>query len=122
MFDFENPFGGEALPVENDVADAEWDQITDAHAAAEDASGRAGARHNAERSRREMFDNFYEKSEQRRKERTGVTAARYAVLAIGLASVAYLVRDMAGLALTLGGIAMVLGLIAAYGAGKCREM
>lgn len=122
MFDFENPFGGEALPVENAVADAEWGQITDAHAASEEASVRACARHNAERSRREMFDNFYEKSEQRRKERTGVTAARYAVLAIGLASVAYLVRDMTGLALTLGGIAMVLGLIAAYGAGKCREM
>ena len=118
MFDYEKEEQATPKACEN----ADWEQITDAHASAEEASGRAGARHNAERSKRETFDNFYEKSEQRRKVRTGVTAARYAILAIGLTAVAYLVRDMTGLALTLGGIALVLGLIAAYGAGKCREM
>ena len=100
----------------------EWDGIVNEHAGTEAAQHRASDADGVQEAKKHMFDNFYEKSEQRRKVRTGVTAARYAILAIGLTAVAWLVRDMTGLALTLGGIALVLGLIAAYGAGKCREM
>ena len=118
MFDYEKEEQATPKAYEN----ADWEQITDTHASAEEASGRAGARHNVENGRREIFDNFYKKSEQRRRERTAITAVRYAMLAIGLTAVAWLVREITGLSITLGGIALIFGLTAAYGAGKYREM
>lgn len=128
MFDFENHFKEAAdLAEENEVLEeatptdwenAEWEGITDAHATAEEASGRADARmsHEATAAR------IYRKVNARRRERTVIASIRYAMLALGLTAVAWLVRDITGLAITLGGIALCFALIAAYGAGKCHEM
>ena len=86
---------------------ADWEQITHDHAM-------QGHGMSSER--------IYGKIHTKRKDRTGIAAARYAVLAIGLAALGWAVRDMEKLAITLGVIALVFGLIAAFGAGKYKEM
>lgn len=130
MFDFENPFKPmeqaedlEALEetseeTATDWESANWESITDAHATAEEDSGRADARQSPEA----MKDRIYRKIDAHRRERIGVAAARYATLAIGLTAIGWIVRDMTGLAITLGLVALGFGLLAAYGIGKYHEM
>lgn len=128
MFDFENPFAVAAEAAENepdlteelDVENAEWDAITDLHATQEDLSGRADARQSTEKASARI----YEKISKRRRERTGITAARFAVIAVLLGFLAYLVAQngVDWLGWTLGIGAGICGLIAAYGVGKYHEM
>lgn len=113
MFDYEK-----AECSADDYAEAEWEKITDDHALEEERSGRADARQNNQAATARI----YHKISARCKERTGITAVRYAIAAIGLTAVAYLVRNLTGLAIALGSIALALGFTAAYGAGKYREM
>ena len=115
MYDIEKEEMNEVTP---DWQNANWEQITDAHATAEEASGRADARCSPEAA----TDRIYRNIHARHKERTTIAAIRYAMLAIGLTAIGYLVRSIPWLAITLGGIALIYGLIAAYGAGKCHEM
>ena len=126
MFDFENPNKEEVL--ENERAEviedasipawetADWEQITEDHA--EEGAGIAGS----QETYGEVINRVYRNIHSRRRERTAIRAVRYAMLAIGLTAVAWLVRDYTKLAFTLGGIALMFGMISAYGAGKCREM
>lgn len=114
MFDFENPFEdvqvNEQVPCDTDSVnwdDADWEQITADH---------------ADDAKEISPDRIYSKVHKKHKERIGVAAARYALLAIGLTAIGWAVRDVSWLAITLGGIALVLGLISAYGIGKYREM
>jgi hypothetical protein len=104
MFDIEKEEMQEATP---NWGNADWEQITHDHAM-------QGHGMSSER--------IYGKIHTKRKDRTGIAAARYAVLAIGLAALGWAVRDMEKLAITLGVIALVFGLVAAFGAGKYREM
>lgn len=114
MFDFENPFEdvqvNEQVPCDTDSVnwdEANWEKITGDHA----------------RNAKEISpDRIYRKVHAKRKERTAIASARYAALAIGLTVLGWVVRDITGLAITLGVIALFFGLIAAFGAGKCREM
>ena len=86
---------------------ADWEQITHDHA--ENGDGFSSER-------------IYRKTHAKHKQRTGIAAARYAVLAVGLSALGWAVRDMEKLAFALVLIALVFGLIAAFGAGKYREM
>lgn len=86
---------------------ADWEHITRDHAAQGNGMD---------------SDRIYGKIHAKRKERTGIAAARFAFLAIGLAALGWAVRDMEKLAIVLGVIALVFGLTAAFGAGKYREM
>lgn len=104
MFDIEKEEMQEATP---DWETADWEQITHDHA--EQGNGMDS-------------DRIYRKIHTKRKQRTGIAAARYAMLAIGLTALGWAVRDMEKLAITLGVIALVFGLTAAFGAGKYREM
>lgn len=114
MFDLENSFEGvlvnEQVPCDTDSVnwdEADWEKITGDHA------------HNA----REISpDRIYRKIHAKRKERTAIASARYAALAIGLTAIGWVVRDITGLSTILCVIALFFGLIAAFGAGKCREM
>lgn len=109
MFDIEKEEMQEAA-AENATPEwetADWEQITRNHA--ETGDGFSSER-------------IYRKTHAKHKQRTGIAAARYAMLAIGLAALGWAVRDMEKLAITLGVIALVFGLIAAFGAGKYREM
>ena len=112
MYDIEM---NEATP---DWQNANWEQITDAHATAEEASGRADARCSPEAA----TDRIYRNIHARHKDRTSISAIRYAMLAIGFTAIAWLTRELTGLSITLGIIALIFGLIAAYGAGKCSEL
>ena len=115
MFDFEKEEMEEATP---NWANAEWEKITDNHASTEEASGRADARLNSEAT----ADRIYRKVSARHRDRVCVTAIRFAMLAIGLTAVGWLVRSIPWLAITLGVIALLFGLTAAYGAGKYSEL
>lgn len=126
MFDFENPFK-EAVEQaeENDTIeeatpnweDADWEGITDAHATAEEATGRADARQSPEK----MKERIYRKIDARHRERIGIAAARYAMVSIGLTAIGWIVRDITWLAVTLGIIALICGLLSSYGIGKYHE-
>ena len=115
MFDIEKEEMNKATP---DWQNANWEQITDAHATAEEASGRADARCNPEAA----TDRIYRKIRARHNERVSIAAIRYTMLATGLTAVGYLVRSIPWMAITLGVAALIFGLIAAYGAGKCSEL
>lgn len=115
MFDFEKEKMEEATP---NWANADWEKITDNHASTEEASGRADARLNSEAT----ADRIYRKVSARHCDRVCVTAIRFAMLAIGLTAVGWLVRSIPWLAITLGVIALIFGLTAAYGAGKYSEL
>lgn len=104
MFDIEKEEMQEATPA---WETADWEQITNDHAAQGNGMN---------------SDRIYSKIHTKRKQRTGIAAARYAMLAIGLTAIGWAVRDMEKLAITLGVIALVFGLTAAFGAGKYREM
>jgi hypothetical protein len=109
MFDIEKEEMQEAT-VEQETPNwetADWEQITHDHA--ENGDGFSSER-------------IYRKTHAKHKQRTGIAAARYAMLAIGLTAIGWAVRDMEKLAITLGVIALVFGLVAAFGAGKYREM
>ena len=126
MFDFENPF---KQPIEqaeeNDTVeeatpnweDADWESITDAHATAEEATGRADAHQNPEK----MKERIYRKIDARHRERIGIAAARYAMVAVGLTAIGWIVRDITWLAATLGIVALICGLLSSYGIGKYHE-
>lgn len=118
MFDYEKEEQATAEEVSRDWENAEWEEITDAHATAEEASGRADARLSPEAATARI----YRKINACRRERTAITAVRYAMLAIGLTAVAWLAREITGLSIALGVVALIFGIIAAYGAGKCHEM
>lgn len=118
MFDYEKEEQATAEEVSRDWENAEWEEITDAHATAEEASGRADARLSPEAA----TDRIYRKIHAKHHERTAIAAIRYAILAIGLTAIGYLVRSIPWLAISLGIVALLFGLIAAYGAGKCCEM
>lgn len=109
MFDIEKEEMQEtaAEQVTPDWESADWEKITRDHA--EQGNGFSA-------------DRIYRKTHAKRKERTGIAAARFAFLAIGLAALGWAVRDMEKLAIVLGVIALVFGLIAAFGAGKYKEM
>ena len=130
MFDFENPFKEaadqaeemEALEETTEEAspnwqDADWESITDAHATAEESTGRADARQSPEA----MKARIYRKIDARHRERIGIAAARYAMVSIGLTAIGWIVRDITWLAVTLGIIALISGLISSYGIGKYHE-
>jgi hypothetical protein len=104
MFDFDKE---EMMDETIAMDEFEWEEITKKHA--EEGNGISA-------------DRIYSKVHKKHKERIGVAAARYALLAIGLTAIGWAVRDVSWLAITLGVIALVLGLIAAYGIGKYREM
>lgn len=104
MFDFDKE---EMMDETVTMGEFEWEEITKKHA--EQGNGISA-------------DRIYSKVHKKHKERIGVAAARYALLAIGLTAIGWAVRDVSWLAITLGGIALVLGLISAYGIGKYREM
>lgn len=115
MFDIEKEEMEEVTP---NWANAEWEKITENHASTEEASGRADARLNSEAT----ADRIYRKVSARHRDRVCVTAIRFAMLAIGLTAVGWLVRSIPWLAITLGVIALIFGLTAAYGAGKYSEL
>lgn len=117
MFDIEKE---EMVKITPDWKEADWERITHDHAAQEhDATRDADIKN---QGKREAFQDFYYKRHIHRKDRVAVASARYAIIAIGLGAVAYIVRSLPWLAVTFGVIASVLALIAAYGAGKYREM
>ena len=138
MFDFENPFkvaadmaaaaeqveeltacDPESVDVAPDWENAEWDKITAAHA----AQANATALDTAQESPEDVKDRIYRKIDARHKERTGIASVRYALVAIGLSAIAYLIRnEVTWLAITLCAGALVFGLISAYGVGKYHEM
>lgn len=103
MFDVEK----EELEATPDWQKANWEQITAEHA--ENGLGVSSER-------------IYRKIHGKHHERTAIASLRYAMLAIGLTAVGWLVRSIPWLAITLGIIALVFGLISAYGAGKCSEL
>lgn len=115
MFDFEKEEMEETAP---NWQNAEWEKITDNHASTEEASDRADARLNSEAT----ADRIYRKVSARHRDRVCVTAIRFAMLAIGLTAVGWLVRSIPWLAITLGVVALIFGLTAAYGAGKYSEL
>ena len=117
MFDIEKEEMQEAAPA---WEDADWERITAAHAVQEHDATHDAAMKN--QGKREAFQDFYHKRHIHRKDRVAVESARYALLAIGLAAVGYIVRSLPWLAIGLGSIAAIFALIAAYGAGKYREM
>lgn len=104
MFDIEKE---EMQEVASDWENADWEQITHDHAETGDGIS---------------ADRIYRKVHAKHKRRTGIAAARYAMLSIGLTAIGWAVRDITGLAITLGVIALFFGLIAAFGAGKYLEM
>lgn len=96
---------------------ADWERITDEHA--ENAAPEAPAG----RQYTEMdIDRIYRKAHNRRKERTAITAARFMVMAAFTGGTAWVVHDVNWLCAALGVTAFVFAMLAAYGAGKCREM
>lgn len=117
MFDIEKEEMQEATP---EWETADWEKITAAHAEQEHDASRDAALKNE--GKREAFEDFYYKRYIHRKDRVAVDSARYALLAIGLTAVGYIVRSIPWLSITLGVTALIFGLIAAYGAGKYREM
>jgi hypothetical protein len=129
MFDFENPFKEEIIKTDNEdsvveVAEedapawetCDWEDITHDHAKnAPDAP--------AERCyTRFDMNRVYKKARTSRRERTGIRAARYAMVAVFLAALAYLIREIGWLAIAIGGISTCTGLISAYGIGRYHEM
>ena len=129
MFDFENPCVDEEIFDEDSTMeeciheakgptldDADWERITSDHAAnASDAP--------TERKYTQFDVNrIYKKARTNRRERTGIRAARYAMVAVGFAALAYLTREIGWLAIALGGVSVCTGLISAYGIGRYHEM
>jgi hypothetical protein len=117
MFDIEKEEMQEAAPA---YEGADWERITATHAQQEHDATHDAAMKN--QGKREAFQDFYHKRRIHRKDRVAVESVRYGLLAVGLATVGYIVRSLPWLAIGLGIIALVLALIAAYGAGKYREM
>lgn len=128
MFDFENPIDTACEDTAENPSvtfeEAEWEKITGDHAALENHIPRDHVDPTAIKNegKKEAFNDFYEKRHQHRKENIAVGSVRYAMLAIGLTVIGYLVRSTTWLAVTLGAVALVFGLISAYGAGKHSEM
>lgn len=109
------------------MSDYEWDGITDIHASSEEAKQRETEQENIDETQpnnREMFHNFYEKQRIRRRERIGVDAVRYGLLAVGLGTLCYfMIRySISWLAWVLGIGAVVCAVVSAYGAGIYHEM
>ena len=114
MFDFDAEMNTPAYE------DANWEQITAAHAEQEhDASHDAAIK--AE-GKREAFQDFYKNRRRHRKDTVAVAAARYGLLCVALTVLGWLVRSIPWLAITLGLIALVFGLLSAIGIGKYSEM
>ena len=103
MFDIEKEEMEEITP---EWESADWEQITHDHAE------KAAKKSNAKKINKR----------KKIKRRICVAAERWAFLAIGLSTLGWAVRDMEKLAFALVAIALVFGLIAAFGAGKYREM
>ena len=124
MFDFENPFSGETLPVENAVADAEWEHIVNAPERQVEGDLRAADREAAQEDREMLLADFHEHSEQRRKERMQRTAYRYALLAMACGLLAYACGyyGINWLAWTIGTAASIFAIISSYGFGRVYEM
>ena len=117
MFDIEKEETQEATP---DCETADWERITAIHAEQEHDATRDAAMKN--QGKREAFEDFYHKRHMHRKDRVAVDSVHYVMMAVGLASVGYIVRSIPWLAVGLAGSALVLALISAYGIGKYREM
>ena len=124
MFDFEKEEQATAAEVFPDWENAEWEEITSEHADREDYVPLEHVDPTAIKNegKKEAFNDFYEKRHQHRKENIAVGSVRYAMLAIGLTAIGYVVRSTTWLAVTLGVVALVFGLFSAYGAGKHSEM
>ena len=130
MFDFKYHYTDEEEIFEEDAPmeeyipeekvptwdDADWENITSNHAAkAPDAPN--------ERSYTQFdMNRVYKKARTNRRERTGIRAARYAMVAVCLAALAYFTREISWLAVALGGVSVCTGLISAYGIGRYHEM
>ena len=124
MFDYEKEEQATTEEVSPDWENAEWEEITSEHADQEDY---VPLKHVdpaviKNEGKKEAFNDFYEKRHQHRKENIAVGSVRYAMLAIGLTAIGYVVRSTTWLAVTLGAVALVFGLISAYGAGKYSEL
>ena len=124
MFDYEKEEQATTEEVSPDWENAEWEEITSEHADQEDYVPLEHVDPTAIKNegKREAFSDFYAKRHQHRKDNIAVGSVRYAMLAIGLTVIGYLVRSTTWLAITLGVIALVFGLTAAFGAGKYKEM
>ena len=124
MFDFENPFGGEALPVETDWENAEWEHIVNAPEHQEECDRRAADREAEDADRETRVADFHDRSEQRRKERTQRTAYRFALLAMacGLLSFACGYYGINWLSYVIGFAAGAFAITSSYGFGRVDEM
>ena len=80
MFDIEK----EESVITAEWQDAEWDEITEAHAEQDHNAGRDAAI--KAQGKREAFETFYEDRHRHRKDNTAVSAAKYAVVALVLAA------------------------------------
>ena len=108
MFDIEKEEMQEVTPT---WEDAEWEQITAEHADKAKAE-----------TQEVSSERIYRKVHAKHRERTAISAIRYAFLAVGLTVIGWAAKDVTWLAATLGVFALVFALIAAYGIGKYREM
>lgn len=127
MFDFEK----EEQATMKAFEDGDWEQITDAHATAEEVSGRATARAATadphaikSEARKELFEDFYENNFQRRRQRTQIDAFRYALIALGGGILAYVCSryGINWLAWILGCAGGAFAIVSSYGFGIAREM
>ena len=124
MFDFENPFAVETLPVENAVADAEWENIVNAPERQAEGDLRAADREAEQENREMLLADFHDRSEQRRKEWMQRTAYRYALLAMasGLLSYACGYYGINWLAWLIGAAAAAFAVTSSYGFGRVHEI
>ena len=124
MFYLENPFAVETLPVENAVADAEWENIVNAPERQAEVDLRAADREAEQENREMLLADFHDRSEQRRKERTQRTAYRYALLAMACGLLAYACGyyGINWLAWTIGAAAGAFAITSSYGFGRVHEI
>ena len=124
MFDFENPFAAETLPVENAVADAEWENIVNAPERQAEGDLRAADREAEQENREMLLADFHDRSEQRRKERMQRTAYRYALLAMACGLLAYACGyyGINWLACVIGAAAAAFAVTSSYGFGRVHEI
>ena len=124
MFYLENPFAVETLPVENAVADAEWENIVNAPERQAEVDLRAADREAEQENREMLLADFHDRSEQRRKERTQRTAYRYALLAMACGLLAYACGyyGINWLAWIIGAAAAAFAVTSSYGFGRVHEI
>ena len=128
MFDFENPFSQAAQLAEDtgetDWDDSEWEPVVNAPEHQADADQRAAASEVEDADREALLTNFHERCEKRRRERTQISAFRYAVIALACGLLAYACSyyGINWLAWTIGTAASIFAIISSYGFGRVHEI